>query len=208
MAVMDLRTKNFDMSSRELSELPQKGLWVFGYGSLMWRPDFYFTHKILGRCSGVRRSFCVWSIYHRGTVHMPGLVLGLENGGVCDGVLYYVPASHQAQVLDYLRKREQITKVYVERFKGVDLLDGSGRCVRALCFMANRLHPRFSRNLSVGHQAKIIRCAKGRSGGNLDYLISTVQSLKKLNIEDDHLRRILVSTMCAHKLSIGGNKYL
>jgi len=206
MAIMDLRAKNFDMECHEPSELPQKGLWVFGYGSLMWRPAFHFTHKIMGRCSGVHRSFCVWSIYHRGTLHVPGLVLGLESGGVCDGVLYYVPASHKVEVLRYLQKREQITKVYLEHYKRVNLLDGSGRFVRALCFVANRLHPRFSCKLSVGHQANIIQRAKGCSGENLDYLISTVASMKKLQIQDDHLNRLFVSTKCAHKLSKDGIK--
>lgn len=181
-----------------------QGLWVFAYGSLIWKPDFPYDDKVLGRCPGVRRSFCVWSVHHRGRPARPGLVLGLEHGGVCDGVLFYVPPRHAAATFSYLKAREQVTAVYREMFRRVDLMDGSGRSLRALCFVTNTSHVQYAGALPLNRQAQIIRRARGLSGFNLDYLNSTVLSLEGLNIHDPLLRRVQVLTGCRHKLNAAG----
>lgn len=177
-----------------------QGLWVFGYGSLMWRPEFSYQHKVNGRCAGLQRSFCVRSVYHRGSYTQPGLVLGLDRGGACDGVLFYVPPRQALQTLTYLRKREQVTRVYKELYMPVELLDGSGRVCRALCYVADRGHKQYIGSLSVQRKADIIKRCVGRSGKNIDYFLSTLRHMDELGFYDAELKRILALTGCAYRL--------
>src|SRR4051812_49632753 len=84
-------------------------LWVFGYGSLMWRPGFPFVERRLAHLHGYHRSLCVVSHVHRGTPEKPGLVLGLDRGGRCLGVAFRVAAAEADSTVEYLREREQVT---------------------------------------------------------------------------------------------------
>lgn len=178
------------------------GLWVFGYGSLIWNPVFEFVERVHGRCAGVHRSFCVRSVYHRGSYRKPGLVLGLDGGGACDGVVYRVEPHLANDVVVYLRRREQVTRVYREMYRNVVLTNGprTGQVVRALCFVAERHHAQYVNTLSLGAQAEIIRDCVGRSGRNIDYLISTLRHLEELEIDDPLMRRILTMTGCSYRL--------
>ncbi|MEP3475004.1 MAG: gamma-glutamylcyclotransferase [Hyphomicrobiales bacterium] len=177
-----------------------QGLWVFGYGSLMWRPEFSYEYRVKGRCAGLQRSFCVRSVHHRGSYAQPGLVLGLDRGGACDGVLFYVPPRQALQTLSYLRKREQVTRVYKELYMPVELLDGSGRVCRALCYVADRGHKQYIGSLSVQRKADIIKRCVGRSGKNIDYFLSTLRHMDELGFYDAELKRILALTGCAYRL--------
>src|SRR5688572_31561615 len=116
-------------------------LWVFGYGSLMWRPGFPFLERAHAHLYGYHRSLCVLSHVHRGTPEKPGLVLGLDRGGRCHGVAFRVLASEAEATTAYLREREQVTKVYVERRLPVTLDDG--REVTALAYIVDRRHPQY-----------------------------------------------------------------
>src|SRR5271155_1453347 len=80
-------------------------LWVFGYGSLMWRPGFEFVEQVPARLIGEHRALCVYSFDHRGTPEKPGLVLGLDRGGACRGIAFQVAAKHRRDTIDYLRSR-------------------------------------------------------------------------------------------------------
>jgi len=205
MDLMEHPLKTAQLTVESPEDWRRQGLWVFGYGSLMWNPGFYFEDQKVARCAGVHRSFCVWSVHHRGTYQMPGLVLGLKSGGVCDGRLYYVPPTHVEETIFYLRKREQVTRVYREVFRRVDCIEGSGRFVRALTFIADRNHPQYAAKLPIDKQAEIIKRAEGHSGCNLCYLATTVRHLNEQNIKDKHLNRILVLTKSGHRLCSEGN---
>jgi hypothetical protein len=109
------------MSAQILPEtaFPNGDLWVFGYGSLMWRPGFDFVEQVPARLIGEHRALCVYSFVHRGTPGKPGLVLGLDRGGACRGVAFRVAAKHRTDVVAYLREREQVTSVYREVLRSV-----------------------------------------------------------------------------------------
>jgi cation transport protein ChaC len=95
-------------------------LWIFAYGSLMWRPDFPFVERIEARLVGANRTLCVYSYVHRGTAEHPELVLGLDRSGACRGIAYRVSnAAERAGTIAYLRKREQVTSVYREVIRPV-----------------------------------------------------------------------------------------
>ena len=107
-------------------------LWVFAYGSLMWRPGFPHLESCRARLDGYHRAFCISSTHHRGNAKRPGLVLGLDRGGACEGVVYRVAADQAGGVLTYLRERELISGVYCETHVPVMLHDADRRVVTAL----------------------------------------------------------------------------
>src|SRR5436190_4015943 len=162
-------------------------LWVFGYGSLIWRPGFAFAERGPARVVGLHRSLCVYSFDHRGTPERPGLVLGLDRGGTCRGIAYRVAAKERAATLSYLRGREQTTAVYRELVRGVWLEGQPDRRVEALCYAVDRGHPQYAGRLSHDRQLHIVRQGHGRSGNNRDYVIETAKALETLNIIDHDL---------------------
>jgi glutathione-specific gamma-glutamylcyclotransferase len=162
-------------------------LWVFGYGSLMWRPGFAFIEQAPAALIGAHRSLCIYSFHHRGTQDHPGLVLGLDEGGACRGIAFRVAADKAEPTLAYLREREQVTDVYVEATRPVSLLDGSGRELEALCYIVDRAHPQYAGRLSIEAQASMVRSAVGLSGANIDYVLNTVRHLEDAGIHDVEL---------------------
>jgi glutathione-specific gamma-glutamylcyclotransferase len=162
-------------------------LWVFGYGSLMWRPAFEFIERAPAALIGAHRSLCIYSFHHRGTHEHPGLVLGLDEGGACRGVAFRVAPDKNDATIAYLREREQITEVYVEALRPVSLLDGSGRELEALCYVVDRAHPQYAGQLSTEAQARLVRSAVGGSGTNIDYVLNTVRHLEEADIHDVEL---------------------
>jgi cation transport protein ChaC len=162
-------------------------LWVFGYGSLMWRPGFNFEEQAPARLMGAHRALCVYSVVHRGTHAEPGLVLGLDKGGACRGVAFRVVAGAEDETLAYLRAREQVTDVYVEALRPITLLDGSNRGFRALCYLVDPTHPQYAGSLSLEEQLRIVRTGKGQAGGNIEYVLNTVRHLEKVGVHDSEL---------------------
>jgi cation transport protein ChaC len=162
--------------------------WVFGYGSLMWRPGFAHVETQRARLHGFRRSLCVYSWVHRGSEARPGLVLGLDRGGSCVGLAFRVPGELRAEVIAYLSERELVTNVYLERHLPIRLENGA--TVTALCYIVDRAHRQYAGRLTVEEAAGIVRGGVGQSGRNEDYLFSTVDHLKALGIRDHWLEGV------------------
>ena len=167
-------------------------LWIFGYGSLMWRPGFAHEEACRARLVGYSRRFCVTSVHHRGSAKRPGLVLGLDRGGVCEGVAYRVAAKNVKDVLCYLRAREQVNGVYREALLPIETQGKKAGVVAAITYIVERDHPSYAGHLSLETQAELIRGACGRSGVNLDYVINTLRHMSELGIRERELERLMV----------------
>jgi glutathione-specific gamma-glutamylcyclotransferase len=174
-------------------------LWVFAYGSLMWRPNFQFSERAHALLEGAHRALCIYSVVHRGVHRAPGLVLGLDRGGRCEGVAYRVPGSLAKETRAYLHRRENVTNTYLAATKPVKLLDGSHRTVPALCYIANRCHPQYARDMPPERQAYLVRRSTGASGANIDYVVNTVEHLRELGVHDERLEQLMA--MLGHSLA-------
>jgi cation transport protein ChaC len=171
-------------------------LWVFGYGSLMWRPGFAFAERTPATLHGRRRAFCIYSVHHRGTYERPGLVLGLAPGGATRGIAYRIAPADWAEVYDYLREREQPTETYIEARRHVRLADG--RRVECLVFLSDVHHPQWAGALSLERQAELIAGAAGLSGRNTEYLRDLVEHLGQEGIRDRTMEA-LIALVFAHQ---------
>lgn len=165
-------------------------LWVFGYGSLMWRPGFDFIERVQARLIGEHRSLCVYSFVHRGTPEKPGLVLGLDRGGACRGIAYRVAAAKRDETIAYLRDREQVTAVYREVTRSVWLENSERARISAITYAVDRSHAQYAGKLTLAEQLRFVRQGHGRSGINSDYVISTVTAIEQLGFRDEPLHRL------------------
>jgi len=175
---------------------PGRPLWVFGYGSLMWNPGFRYAERRPGLLRGYHRRFCVYSVHYRGTPEQPGLVLGLDGGGSCRGIVYRVAERDTETALSYLWERELITNVYRPRFLTVKTAEGT---VEALCFVARRDVPDYFAERCTERAAHIIARAAGSRGANTEYLRNTLKHLDALAMPDVGLRRIWQQVLAAEK---------
>ncbi len=163
------------------------GWWVFAYGSLLWNPLFPFAESRPATLHGLHRRFCLYSMASRGTRESPGLVLGLDRGGACTGVVYRLPAPAAIDELHLLWRREMVTGAY--RPKWVTVQAG-GRRMIALAFTMKQGHPQYSGKLDLDAQARIIASAEGAFGTSRDYLERTRVALVTHGIVDPYLERI------------------
>lgn len=168
-----------------MEETGHGDLWVFGYGSLVWRPGFDFAERQLATLRGYHRALCIYSHVHRGTPDRPGLVLGLDRGGSCRGLAFRVEADAGAATLAYLRARELVTSVYREQQVPVMLIDG--RRVRAITYVADRKHVQYAGRLSREHLLSLVRQGVGISGANADYVRMTHRHLVQLGLREADL---------------------
>ncbi|MEM9146908.1 MAG: gamma-glutamylcyclotransferase [Pseudomonadota bacterium] len=169
------------------------GYWVFGYGSLMWRPGFAYAERRRATLRGYRRAFALSSLRYRGTPKSPGLVLGLDwaPGACCEGIAFRIAPSEEDAVRDYLHEREMVTRSYIELCCPVDLHpDGAaaeGIAVDATAYVLDRTHRQYAGGLSLERQAAIIAASVGPAGPNPDYLHNTVAHLREIGVEDPDL---------------------
>ena len=169
-------------------------VWVFGYGSLIWRPEFEFDAKARGLVYGYHRSLCLWSQVYRGTPEKPGLVLGLEPGGSVHGVAFRIPAAIAHRELRALWARELVTGSYLPRWLEVRLgSDGAERRIRrvkAIGFVMNRTAEGYAGEVDRSLLLDTVCSASGRNGTCAEYVLSTVQSLAEYDIHDRHLAKL------------------
>ena len=172
-----------------LSIVPRGDLWVFGYGSLMWSPDFPHVERKTGRVHGYHRALCILSNRYRGTPEKPGLVMGLCRGGSCWGMAFRVRNGLAKEVLDTLWKREMLNRVYMPKFVPISVA-GRQR-VQALAFVADTTHRQFVGELDVDGRARLVAQGIGQRGRCVDYIRNTLDHMRELGVHDPHLARIL-----------------
>ncbi len=166
----------------------RQGVWIFGYGSLMWNPGFPRLEAHPALLRGYHRAFCIYSIRFRGTSERPGLVLGLDRGGSCRGRVFRIAAARAEEVFAYLYERELVHYSYARKCLPVRLAD---RTVQAYTYVANRKHHRYTGKLTLEQSIKLILRGHGRSGSNVDYLRNTIRHLDEFGISDGPLHQLL-----------------
>ena len=180
------------------SEHADEDLWVFAYGSLMWRPGFAHAERASARLFGLHRALCVYSFVHRGTPEKPGLVLGLDLGGACRGIAYRVDRAARAATIADLRAREQVTMVYREAWRDVLVAGEPERRVRALVYVVDRGHPQYAGRLDLERQLHYVRQGHGSSGANRDYVLATVGEIEAQGFRDGNLHLLAERLKGAH----------
>jgi cation transport protein ChaC len=177
------------------------GWWVFAYGSLLWNPLFPVAEMRPATLRGLHRRFCLWSVASRGTPEQPGLVLGLERGGVCRGVVLRLPAPLAIDELHLLWRREMVLGAYRPRWVKVD---ANGREIHALTFVVRRDHPQYAGRLDPAVEADVLSCACGAFGASADYLERTRVALISHGIADPYLEAL--ATAVAARRSEGARQ--
>jgi cation transport protein ChaC len=171
-----------------LAERCDGELWLFGYGSLMWKPDLDYVDRTIGRVQGYHRSFCLWQKRSRGNRHNPNLMLAVDAGGSCNGVLYRVAGPDVEDKVAGTWRRELIGNGY--RARWVKARSDRGP-VRAVTFVANRDNAeRYTGRLPDEVVARYIAAACGERGSGAEYLLHTVSALEALSLRDSRLWRI------------------
>jgi cation transport protein ChaC len=182
MLTDDRQGKSQSTSHAARPPVAEGDLWVFGYGSLMWRPGFPFAERHAAIARGVHRRLCIYSYRYRGTPERPGLVLGLVQGGCCRGVAFRVLAGDVPATRAYLKDREQTSMVYHEVFRPVMLSDG--RKVEALCYVVDRTHRQYAGSLPREELLRLVRQGHGDMGPNRDYVCNTIAELRRMGCGD------------------------
>jgi cation transport protein ChaC len=167
---------------------PSQDLWIFGYASLIWRPEFEILEKHPTKVQGWHRALKMWSRLNRGTPECPGLVFALLSGGSCQGLVFRTPARQVRQTIEQLWLREMPNSVYTTRWLQCPTPQGP---VNALAFTLPRSSPSYTGNLSPEQYQHIFQNATGRYGTTLDYAKETFHSLKQQGIHDKALEALL-----------------
>ncbi len=154
----------------------------------MWDPGFPYLESRRAKIYGFHRSLCIRSIRYRGTRERPGLVFGLDRGGSCTGMGFQTEPDKQRLIADYLQDREMLNDIYEPTVRPIALEDG--RKVAALTFVVKRHHASYISNLSAYEIALIVARAKGQRGANIDYVLSTIDTLESIGIRDQELYRV------------------
>ena len=164
-------------------------LWVFGYASLIWRPEFDADEARPAVVHGWHRALEMRSRVNRGTPECPGLVFALVHGGSCRGMAYRIAQSRAAAEVERLWAREMPTGVYDPKWLACRTSQGP---VKALAFTLSRQSAAHTGPLADAQMVEVLRCAAGRFGSTLDYLVETATSLRACGIRDRDIERLVV----------------
>jgi len=178
-----------------LKEHPGGDLWLFGYGSLIWNPCIHFEERHVGKLHGYHRSFCLWSHVGRGSLQKPGLVLGLDTGGCCRGIVFRIRADLVQAELRLLWRREMVLGSYSPRWvkvtKGLEEL-------RAVAFIVKRAHSSYAGRLPLETVLKTLVSTRGYLGTPVDYLMHTTRGLLDHGIRDTYLMELRKRVIAMH----------
>ena len=163
-------------------------LWVFGYASLIWRPEFDAAERRAARVHGFHRALKMQSRVNRGTPERPGLVFALLSGGSCRGVVFRIHRKRVDEELPRLWAREMPNAVYDARWLPCRTKQG---VVLALGFTLSRGSPNFTGALDDARMLDILQSASGRYGSTLEYLLETAEGLEALGIRDAEVERLV-----------------
>jgi glutathione-specific gamma-glutamylcyclotransferase len=163
---------------------PGQDLWIFGYGSLIWRPEFEFVEQRAASLEGYHRSLCLWSRINRGTPETPGLVFGLEQTGTCQGMVFKISSQNVLQTFDAVWKREMGTGAYLPSWIPCATPQG---VVPAMAFVIDQTGPAYVKQPPEDDLVEIICRARGTYGSCFDYVTQTAVSLKIAGICDEPL---------------------
>lgn len=166
---------------------PDEDIWVFGYGSLIWNPAFYFEEQRVGRLYGYHRRFCMKIHAGRGSARRPGLMLALDRGGSCQGVVFRISRANADEEMELIWRREMISGSYTPKWLEVRTPAGP---VQAVTFVVNRDHERYAGDVPEGDAVKLLATAKGPLGRCCDYLYNTAAHLEAMGIADRNLKRL------------------
>lgn len=163
---------------------PPDAIWLFAYGSLMWRPDFAVAERRPATVRGWHRRFCLWQWRFRGTPACPGVMLALDRGGACRGIAYRLAGGDPREALWQVWQREMRGRGYEARWLTARTAEGP---VPALTFVVSRATERYAGRLSDEAIAERIAAACGHIGPSADYLLRTVEACEAMGIRDPHL---------------------
>lgn len=166
----------------------QSDLWVFGYASLLWRPEFEFSEHRAAQVHGWHRALRMASRVNRGTPDRPGLVFALLPGGSCHGAVYRIARTRVPDELERLWQREMPTGVYDPRWLACRTANG---LVPAMAFTLSRRSPQHTGRLPDAQLLDILRHSRGRYGSTLEYLLETARALKDRGVRDREIERLL-----------------
>jgi len=167
---------------------PEQDVWIFGYGSLIWKPEFDFVERRPALLPGHHRALCLWSRINRGTPELPGLVFGLEAGGDCHGMAFRLAADTVAQTFEALWRREMGTGAYHPSWIDCETPEGQ---VRALAFIIDQAGPAYVPEPSEEALIEIVLRASGIYGSCLDYVTQTAEALEAVGIQDARLATLV-----------------
>lgn len=164
--------------------------WLFAYGSLIWKPEVAHVDEMRGTALGFHRNFCFRVARFRGTRAVPGLMMALDRGGQCTGMLYRLPDDGLAAHVEKLFRREFTVKPPNCQPRWVTVAIEGGEKMKAIAFVMNRKAPSYLGKISPDEIAEILAQACGHWGSGADYLYQTVAHLEAKGIHDRHLWRL------------------
>ena len=176
-------------------------IWLFAYGSLIWKPEVDHSASQVGVARGWHRSFCFKAPRFRGTPEQPGLMMALDRGGQCRGVLYKLNPTDPEAMLAKLFRREFTVKPINSMPRWITV-DGERGRLRALTFVINRRSPAYVGKLSPDEVADVLASACGHWGSGAEYLYNTVFHLREKGIYDSNLWRL--QQLVAERLDLKG----